>query len=122
MTILSNHGSRFLVDQPVVFVLRVFLIAVDGTVGGWLAGFPLDPVSYTQLDVYKRQVMLHPIIIIENFRTTQISGSCYSASSCTTANYFCFQMIDMGVYHKSSGIIYCFKLFPNGPVFHFGMV
>ena len=38
-----HHGSRFLVDQPVVFVLRVFLIAVDGTVGGWLAGFPLDP-------------------------------------------------------------------------------
>ena len=37
------HGSGFLVDQPVVFVLRVFLIAVDGTVGGWLAGFPLDP-------------------------------------------------------------------------------
>ena len=26
-----------------VFVLRVFLIAVDGAVGGWLAGFPLDP-------------------------------------------------------------------------------
>ena len=38
-----HHGSRFLVDQPVGFVLRVFLIAVDGTVGGWLAGFPLDP-------------------------------------------------------------------------------
>ena len=38
-----HHGSRFLVDQPVVFVLRVFLIAVDGTVGGGLAGFPFDP-------------------------------------------------------------------------------
>ena len=38
----AHHGSRFLVDQPVVFVLRVFLIAVDGAVGGGLAGFPLD--------------------------------------------------------------------------------
>ena len=37
-----HHGGSFLVDQPVVFVLRVFLIAVDGTVGGGLAGFPLD--------------------------------------------------------------------------------
>ena len=26
-----------------VLVLRVFLIAGDGTVGGWLAGVPLDP-------------------------------------------------------------------------------
>ena len=38
----SHHGSRFLVDQPVVFVLRVFLIAIDGAVGGGLAGFPFD--------------------------------------------------------------------------------
>ena len=38
----SHHGSCFLVDQPVVFVLRVFLVAIDGAVGGRLAGFPLD--------------------------------------------------------------------------------
>ena len=38
----SHHGSCFLVDQPVVFVLRVFLIAVDGAVSGGLAGFPFD--------------------------------------------------------------------------------
>jgi hypothetical protein len=37
-----HHGSRFHVNQPVVFVLRVFLIAVDGAVGGRLAGFPFD--------------------------------------------------------------------------------
>jgi len=37
-----HHGGRFLVDQPVVFVLWVLLIAVDGAVGGWLAGFPFD--------------------------------------------------------------------------------
>ena len=37
-----HHGSRFLVDQPVVFVLRIFLVAVNGAVGGGLAGFPLD--------------------------------------------------------------------------------
>ena len=38
----AHHGSRFLVDQPMVFVLRVFLIAVDVAVGGGLAGFPFD--------------------------------------------------------------------------------
>ena len=37
-----HHGSRFLVDQPVVFVRRGFLIAIDGTVGGGLAVFPFD--------------------------------------------------------------------------------
>ena len=36
------HGSGFLVDQPMVFVFRVFLVAVDGAVGGRLAGFSLD--------------------------------------------------------------------------------
>ena len=37
-----HHGSRFLVDQPVILVLRVFLIAIDGAVGGGLAGLALD--------------------------------------------------------------------------------
>ena len=45
--------------------------------------------------------MLHPIIIIEDFRTTQISGSCNSASSCATADYFCFQMIDCHLFSPS---------------------
>ena len=40
----APHGRRcFLVDQPVVFVVGVFPVAVDGTVGGGLAGFALDP-------------------------------------------------------------------------------
>ena len=38
-----HHGGSFLVDQPVILVLRVFLVAIDGAVGGGLAGFPLDP-------------------------------------------------------------------------------
>ena len=37
-----HHGSRFLVDQPVVFVFRVFPVAIDSAVGGRLAGFPFD--------------------------------------------------------------------------------
>ena len=37
-----HHGGSFLVDQPMVFVLRVFLVAIDGAVGGGLAGFSLD--------------------------------------------------------------------------------
>ena len=37
-----HHGGSFLVDQPMVFVLRVFLVTVNGTVGGGLAGFSLD--------------------------------------------------------------------------------
>ena len=37
-----HHGGGFLVDQPMVFVLRVFLVTVNGTVGGGLAGFPFD--------------------------------------------------------------------------------
>ena len=40
----TPHDSRrFLVDQPVVFVIGVFLVAVNGTVGGGLAGLALDP-------------------------------------------------------------------------------
>ena len=38
----AHHGSRFLVDQPVVFVFRVFPVAIDSAVGGGLAGFPFD--------------------------------------------------------------------------------
>ena len=38
----AHHGGSFLVDQPMVFVLRVFLVTVNGTVGGGLAGFSLD--------------------------------------------------------------------------------
>ena len=37
-----HHGGGFLVDQPMVFVFRVFLVAIDGAVGGRLAGFSLD--------------------------------------------------------------------------------
>ena len=37
-----HHGGSFLVDQPMVFVLRVFLVTVNGTVGGGLAGLSLD--------------------------------------------------------------------------------
>ena len=37
-----HHGGGFLVNQPMVLVLRVLLVAVDGTVGGGLAGFSLD--------------------------------------------------------------------------------
>ena len=32
-----HHGGGFLIHQPVIFVLRVFLVAVDGAVGGGLA-------------------------------------------------------------------------------------
>ena len=39
----AHHGGGFLVDQPMVFVFRVFPVAIDSTVGGRLAGFSLDP-------------------------------------------------------------------------------
>ena len=37
-----HHGGSFLVNQPMVFVFRVFLVTVNGTVGGGLAGLALD--------------------------------------------------------------------------------
>lgn len=37
-----HHGGSFFVDQPMVFVFRVFLVAIDSTVGSGLAGFALD--------------------------------------------------------------------------------
>ena len=37
-----HHGSRLLVDQPMVFVLRVFPVAIDSAVSGRLAGLALD--------------------------------------------------------------------------------
>lgn len=39
----ADDSGGFLVDQPVVFVLRVFFVPVDHTVGRRLAGFALDP-------------------------------------------------------------------------------
>ena len=38
-----HDRRRFLVNQPVVFVVGVFPIAVDSTVGGGFAGLALDP-------------------------------------------------------------------------------
>mgnify|MGYP007061166115 CR=1 FL=1 len=38
----AHHGGGFLVDQPMVFVFRVFPVAIDSAVGGGLAGFSLD--------------------------------------------------------------------------------
>ena len=39
--LLDNGGSFFIHDPPLL-VLRVFLVTVNGTVGGGLAGFSLD--------------------------------------------------------------------------------
>ena len=38
----SYNSGRFLVNQPVIFVLRVFFVPVDHTVGCGLAGFAFD--------------------------------------------------------------------------------
>ena len=38
-----DNSGGLLVDQPVIFVVGVFLVAVDSAVGGGLAGFALDP-------------------------------------------------------------------------------
>ena len=32
----SYHSRRFPIDQPVVFVIEVFLVTIDGAVGGGL--------------------------------------------------------------------------------------
>ena len=37
-----HHSGSFLVDQPMVFVFKILLVAIDGAVGGRLAGFSLD--------------------------------------------------------------------------------
>ena len=44
-----HHGGGFLVHQPVVFVLRVFFVAIDGVVGGGLARLSLDTVCCRNL-------------------------------------------------------------------------
>ena len=44
-----HHGGGFLIHQPVVFVLRVFLVAVDGAVGCGLARLALHPVGRRNL-------------------------------------------------------------------------
>ena len=44
-----HHGSGFLVHQPVVLVLRVFFVAIDGVVGGGLARLALDTVCCRNL-------------------------------------------------------------------------
>ncbi len=41
----AHHRRRFLVDQPVVFILRVLPVAVDGGRRGGFPGLPLDPNS-----------------------------------------------------------------------------
>jgi len=38
-----HNSSGLLIDQPVIFVVGVFLVAIDGAVGGGLAGLALDP-------------------------------------------------------------------------------
>ena len=38
----TDNLCRYLINQPVILVLRVFLVAVDGAVGGGLARFALD--------------------------------------------------------------------------------
>ena len=44
-----HHGGGFLVHQPVVLVLRVFFVAIDGVVGGGLARLALDTVCCRNL-------------------------------------------------------------------------
>ena len=44
-----HHGGGFLVHQPVVLVLWVFFVAIDGVVGGWLARLALDTVCCRNL-------------------------------------------------------------------------
>ena len=44
-----HHGSGFLVHQPVVLVLRVFFVAIDGVVGGGLARLAFDTVRCRNL-------------------------------------------------------------------------
>ena len=41
----SYHSRRFLIDQPVVFVIEVFLVTIDGAVGGGLPDSPLTQVA-----------------------------------------------------------------------------
>ena len=38
-----HYRRRLFVNNPVVFIRRVFHIAIDGAVGGGLAGLALDP-------------------------------------------------------------------------------
>ena len=44
-----HHSGGFLVHQPVVLVLRVFFVAIDGVVGGGLACLPLNTVCCRNL-------------------------------------------------------------------------
>ena len=44
-----HHSGGFLVHQPVVFVLWVFFVAIDGVVGGGLARLALDTVCCRNL-------------------------------------------------------------------------
>ena len=44
-----HHSGSFLVHQPVVLVLRVFFVAIDGVVGGGLARLALDTVCCRNL-------------------------------------------------------------------------
>ena len=53
-----HHGGSFVVDQPVVFVLRVFLIAVDGIVGRGLSGLALHLIRHRNLARLVTQVPL----------------------------------------------------------------
>ena len=51
-----HHRRRFLVNQPVVFVVGVFLVAVNGTVSGGLARLALDPDSGSLLAAQVPQI------------------------------------------------------------------
>ena len=44
-----HHSGGFLVHQPVVLILRVFFVAIDGVVGGGLACLPLNTVCCRNL-------------------------------------------------------------------------
>ena len=51
-----HNSSGLLIDQPVVFVVGVFSVAVDSTVGGRLAGLALDPDGGSLLAAQAPQV------------------------------------------------------------------
>ena len=54
----ARIGRRFVIDQPVVFVVGVFLVTVDSAVGGRLAGLPLNPDGGSLLAAQVPQIPL----------------------------------------------------------------
>src|SRR5699024_11637770 len=58
-----HHGGGFLVHQPVVLVLRVFFVAIDGVVGGGLARIAFDTVCCCNLFVFVAQIpFVHDVV------------------------------------------------------------